>query len=109
MVHSLTEVDSLVGIHMSDLGLINSQDLALEILDSFGVEQSKLTSSSGNIEKRANKNVENTDTIKKYVAKLNESLNSQQINKSPDPETDQIDTVAYKNYLIKAKQKKQVQ
>ena len=109
MVHRLVEVDSLVGIHMSDLGIINNQDLALEILDSFEAERSKLTSSSANIEKRVNKNVKNTDAIKNHLVKLNESLNSQQINKSPDPETDQIDTVAYKNYLIKAKQKKQVQ
>jgi len=91
---------------MSDLGIINNQDLALEILDSFGVEQSKLTSSSGNIQKRVNKNVENTDTIKKYLAKLNESLHSQETNKSSLTE---IDTVDYKNYLIKAKQKKQLQ
>jgi hypothetical protein len=106
MVHRLVEADSLVGIHMNDLGIINNQDLALEILDSFDVERSKLTSSSANIEKRVNKNVKNTDAIKKELAKMNESLNSQQINKSSRT---QIDTVDYKNYLIKAKQKKQLQ
>ena len=49
------------------------------------------------------KDVTNTDRIKKQLVRLNESLNSEHIHN--DART-KMDTLDYKNYLIKAKQKK---
>ena len=48
-----------------------------------------------------NKRVGGTAKIKGQLIKINESINSKLMNKSTN-----IDTIDYKNYLVKAKQKK---
>jgi len=93
-----------MAIHLSDLGIINNHDFAIEILEAFNVEISKVTHSE-RAPKTVNKDVTNTDRIKKQLVRLNESLNSEHINKSSHTK---MDTLDYKNYLIKAKQKKQL-
>lgn len=43
LVHVMIPVDSLVALHMSDLGICENADFANELLQALSVEQTRLT------------------------------------------------------------------
>ena len=99
----MVQIPSFCSVHMNDLGINDNPDFAREILDIFGVHRHRYDVIT-HLKPILNQRVTGCDLIKKALTKENQALNASRMNKD-DRELDLID---YKNYLIKAKQKKYI-
>jgi hypothetical protein len=86
----------LIAAHLNDSGLVRDRELALEILDMFGISEKSFDGDNSNF--LINRKVHDPNTLRKIVKDKTNLMSSNEVQNQ-----DQIDAQIYEKHIVQAK------